>query len=351
MISTGARMYYLHLARQSSVSELSVLTVKGLLIGTPSSTSCEKDPTKAGGENPGEWAAVGYRDGTLYLDFPGLLQKGTRASKWFTVMQEHGKHIYDGEPFVRVCALVKHLEMFALLGVFLLTRVAQQPAESTAGASASTGLQDWAKYMGAKAEPEAWEYTGAFGELYVLSRLIDTRGHQAVAWWLGPDRAAQDFKVPVDRHNEAGIEVKTAGEGAGVARISGLHQLCSPGILLTVELGALTTGINTHSVLSLVQHIEKSLAHAQEPLALFKAQLKKIGLDTQSPEYVSQRCISRVVYWDMADLPSLSSRGPGKDFITSVNWVVSLPQGSIVNQNADLIDIVTTAVAGSETAS
>jgi hypothetical protein len=61
---------------------------------------------------------------------------------------------------------------------------------------------------------------GLLGELWVLNRLIDARGHEALDSWTGPHGEAHDFRI-----GEAELEVKTTTRQRRVHRIHGLDQL------------------------------------------------------------------------------------------------------------------------------
>jgi len=61
---------------------------------------------------------------------------------------------------------------------------------------------------------------GLLGELWVLNRLIHTRGREAFTSWTGPRGEAHDFRV-----EDAELEVKTTTKQRRVHRIHGLDQL------------------------------------------------------------------------------------------------------------------------------
>ena len=64
---------------------------------------------------------------------------------------------------------------------------------------------------------------GLFGELYILSRLLDDgiRPAAALTAWAGPLAAVHDFMLP----GQHAAEVKTLGAGTTIARISNAAQL------------------------------------------------------------------------------------------------------------------------------
>jgi hypothetical protein len=61
---------------------------------------------------------------------------------------------------------------------------------------------------------------GLLGELWVLNRLLDARGREALESWTGPRGEAHDFRI-----GEAEFEVKTTTRQHRVHRIHGLDQL------------------------------------------------------------------------------------------------------------------------------
>jgi hypothetical protein len=61
---------------------------------------------------------------------------------------------------------------------------------------------------------------GLLGELWLLDRLIDARGQEALGSWTGPQGEAHDFRI-----DEVELEVKTTSRQRRIHRIHGLDQL------------------------------------------------------------------------------------------------------------------------------
>ncbi|GJF03418.1 PD-(D/E)XK motif protein [Pseudonocardia sp. D17] len=119
-------------------------------------------------------------------------------------------------------------DLFTALCVEVVERVAAHPDKAVA--ALKKVLSDWkALLAGAREALSPSALAGLFGELQVLREML---GHDpgAVAFWTGPERAAQDFHRGLDA-----IEVKTtvAAEGRKI-RINGSGQLdlATPGRLV-----------------------------------------------------------------------------------------------------------------------
>lgn len=88
------------------------------------------------------------------------------------------------------------------------------------GPAAKAVLDDWRALLRQVGALSDERQAGLFGELWVLRRLIATRGPPAVAAWTGPLRAAHDFRTAA-----GDLEVKTTYGGRRVHVVNGLSQL------------------------------------------------------------------------------------------------------------------------------
>jgi len=98
---------------------------------------------------------------------------------------------------------------------------------------------------------------GLFGELFVLSRLLDIHGSSAINAWTGPLSEPHDFRI-----GDLQLEVKTTSRRNRIHRIHGLMQTVpSPGCSLAIV--SLTIGIAGsqagHTLPELVSMLETKL--------------------------------------------------------------------------------------------
>jgi len=119
-------------------------------------------------------------------------------------------------------------DLFTALCVEIIERIAAHPDKAVA--ALRKVLADWSALLaGARETLSPSALVGLFGELYVLREMLG-QDPGAVAFWTGPERAAQDFHLGVNA-----VEVKTtvAVEGARV-QINGATQLdlATPGRLI-----------------------------------------------------------------------------------------------------------------------
>ena len=282
----------------------------------------------------GGWVGVGRprSSGKLVLEFPGSIPLSSlKKWRWFTVETQgpNSKKYTTNDTFVRVTAEEKHLEMFSLLAYFLLSRMAAMYKDGdTPAALAEKALGEWEQYLGVRAENPSILYTGAFGEIYVLNRLICEIGPGIVRGWAGPCGGSQDILIDVENKFTAGIEVKTVGVDTDSLRINGVAQLASPGLLLAVRLGQNESSLYTGSLGDLISQVEAALAERPEELQDFKKKLEYLPLDESSEHYKSERHIVKVEYWDMNDLPRVRVSDPGKEKLWSVIAMLSPGPGT-----------------------
>lgn len=127
---------------------------------------------------------------------------------------------------------------------------------------------------------------GLLGELTVLSKAIDRFGPQkAVAGWLGPLDAPQDFLLP-----SGFLEVKAIRNGSAEIRISSLEQLdiSSDALTLAVcEFAPCSAGTGGHSLASLVSVIRKKVVDQVQTADSFEGLLRQAGFTDRS-EYVQE---------------------------------------------------------------
>lgn len=285
------------------------------------------------------WVGVGKLNsgGKLVLEFPGgVLISPSKKWRWFTVETEapNSKKYTANDPFVRLTAEEKHLEMFSLLAYFVISRMADMYKDGDSAALlVAKALGEWEQYLGVRAEDPSSLHTGAFGEIYVLNRLIDEIGPGTVRTWAGPCGGSQDMRISIENDFVAGIEVKTVGADSDSLLINGVDQLASPGLLLAVRLGESESPIYIGSLRSLILQIETTLTKHPEDLKEFKKKLEYLSLDESSEHYKSERRIVKVEYWDMMDLPRVSVSGPGKENLWPVRSTLRPGPGATLGCN------------------
>jgi hypothetical protein len=128
-------------------------------------------------------------------------------------------------------ALVRRVEgshdLFSTIAVDVLRTIEAAAAGTGGGADVLEAflqrVKEWQAFMARSHRPLSTDaQTGLFGELWMLRALGDTTlSEGALDCWLGPLRAAQDFRV-----RGIGIEVKsTTRTGNFIARINSIDQL------------------------------------------------------------------------------------------------------------------------------
>ena len=299
----------------------------------------------------GGWVGVGklHSSGKLVLEFPGgALISSLKKWRWFTVETKdpNSKKYTANDPFVRLSAEEKHLEMFSLLAYFLLSRMAAMyKDEDSPALLVAKALGEWEQYLGVRAEDPSIVHIGAFGEIYVLNRLIDEIGPDIVRGWAGPCGGSQDIHIGVENDVVVGIEVKTVGADSDSLLINGVDQLASPGLLLAVRLGESESPVYTGRLGDLISQIETTLAKHPEDLKEFKKKLEYLSLDESSEHYKSEKCIVRAEYWDMKDLPRVSVSGPGKENLWPVRSTLRPGPGATLGCDDNIKPILNNCAA------
>ena len=299
----------------------------------------------------GGWIGVGKppSGGKLVLEFPGgALISSLKKWRWFTLetAAPNSKKYTANDQFVRLTAEEKHLEMFSLLAYFLLSRMAAMYKDGDSPALlVGKALGEWEQYLGVRAEDPSSLHTGAFGEIYILSRLINEIGPRVVRCWAGPCGGSQDICVDVANDFVAGVEVKTIGADSDSLLINGVDQLASPGLLLAVRLGESDSPQYTGSLGDLISQVETALTEHPAELKDFKKKLEYLSLDESSEHYKSERCIVKVEYWDMTDLPRVSVSGPGKENLWPVKSTLRPGPGAMLGCDDNIKPILDNCAA------
>lgn len=301
-----------------------------------------------GNAAPEGWIGLKADESKLVLELPGG-KIGPMAKKWrwFRVedMDPKPNKYGEGVGFVRLATDKKHLEMFSLLSYFLLLRMA---GAYIGGASPAVlvqkALDEWEQYLGARAEDPSSRHTGAFGEIYILLRLINETAPQAVLGWAGPLGKSQDISVTKDNVFVAGVEVKTIGADADSLSINGVDQLASPGLLLAVRLGSSTTPIYSGSLKDLVCAVKGALKDHPVERDEFGKRLEYLALDESSEHYKSTRQIVGIEYWDMGNLPRISISGPAATALWPVTATLRPGPGTALGENDRFEDVLANCV-------
>lgn len=146
--------------------------------------------------------------------------------------------------------------------------------DAPVGAAAQAVLADWRALLQQAAALSDERQAGLFGELWLLRRLIETRGPDAVTAWTGPLRAAHDFRT-----TEGDLEVKTTYGARRVHVINGVSQLTPvedvPLYLLSLRLQA--AGQGGHSLPEAVARVRGLLTAAAVYSARFEQALELAG--------------------------------------------------------------------------
>ena len=164
------------------------------------------------------------------------------------------------------------------------------PAGSCAAAFLLSQVARWHRLLalGPDGLLTAEDQQGLFGELVVLAQACSTFGPDiAMAAWVGPDEAPQDFALPT-----MSVEVKTMQAGSATISISSLDQLdCSqqPLMLAVVEIVRCTPGTGGQSLLDAVACTRALVASAPHATVRMEEQLGKAGYvdrdEYKLPEY------------------------------------------------------------------
>jgi hypothetical protein len=214
-------------------------------------------------------------------------------------------------------------------GVFctLLADLIQYLPRSTTGPAAALvrRIRTWQRMLerGLATGLSSREQAGLFGELLALRELvIPASGVEAVATWVGPLRAPQDFVA-----GATGLEVKTVSRReAGQCRIANEHQLDVAGLddLLLVH-QVVRAGDEGVSLVELVDELRSDRSVAAQR-ALFEERLLEAGwLDAHRQQYQESRysLISRRCFVVEDGFPRIipTDIPPG---VTNVSYMVDL---------------------------
>lgn len=152
-----------------------------------------------------------------------------------------------------VCTRSELRWLFSSFVADILLRFRRHP-ERDPPAIVRTCFAAWrALFAGADRRLSAKQLAGLFGELYVLSRLLD-RSPRAIGLWRGPLRDPHDFVSP-----GLDVEVKTTlSSEDDVVHIHGLEQLSAPneGLLHLAHLRVEVPNADGESVPDLVDHLK-----------------------------------------------------------------------------------------------
>ena len=177
------------------------------------------------------------------------------------------------------------------------------------------------------------EQLGLMGELTVLSKAIDRFGSQrAVAGWLGPLDAPQDFLLP-----SGFVEVKAIHTGSAEVRISSLEQLdiSSDALSLAVcEFSSCAASTGGHSLASLVDVIRTKVVDQAEAADGFEGLLRHAGFTDRTEYGESELRLNRMRWLSVTEgfprlqrskLPQAVSAGKYKLLLDSLESFETLP--------------------------
>lgn len=127
---------------------------------------------------------------------------------------------------------------------------------------------------------------GIWGELWVLEKLIESRGEEAVFLWKGPDKSIHDFRM-----EGIELEVKTTRNEDRIHIISRLTQLePSPDFdLLLCSIQVVEGTTDGLSLSAYVEKIKKYLIKDQKASDYFTMQLEKEGYKTSQGKFYITR--------------------------------------------------------------
>lgn len=155
------------------------------------------------------------------------------------------------------------------------------------GSAAQAVLADWRALLQQAAALSDEQQAGLFGEVWLLRRLIGTRGPDAVTAWTGPLHAAHDFRTA-----EGDVEVKTTYGARRVHVINGLSQLTPvedvPLYLLSLRLQ--DAGQGGHSLPEAVAEVRDLLTATPVHSTHFEQALERAGYrDEDADLYPARR--------------------------------------------------------------
>lgn len=178
-------------------------------------------------------------------------------------------------------------ELFRNFYFFLLDVIAEildHGADPRAALAAS--LSRWHSLLRESIILTDEQQTGLYGELWVLRRLIDGLGPNAIKAWTGPTKQPHDFRL-----TNIEIEVKTTTGVRRTHTVNGLAQLMpSPGCSLFIaSLRIEDAGSGGETLPDVVASIYFRLAGSEDIKALFSAGLTAVGYRDADVNYYSRR--------------------------------------------------------------
>lgn len=178
-------------------------------------------------------------------------------------------------------------DVFMRLVTHLVSASRNDSTPETAWVSVEEVLDEWKRLL--RARPmgvltlEALR--GLIGEMWLLLNRFGSRMSidAAIAGWLGPLNAPQDFWYEGSGFHEA----KAIGPTATQIKISSAHQLDEPGMeLLVLQVPQVADGdAGAINLVSLVEQVKNALTVAGLPLAELELRLKQMGVDITHPFY------------------------------------------------------------------
>ncbi|MFG1650684.1 PD-(D/E)XK motif protein [Micromonospora sp. NPDC049275] len=219
------------------------------------------------------------------------------------------RYTFEGRRIRVAATSLVETEMFNILVADLVLHMSAAP--DGPGAALVRRMASWHRMLaaGLRTGLSAQAQLGLYGELLVLRELaIPAWGPAAVAAWVGPLRADQDFRRP-----GMAVEVKCTGyRDAGRCRISNEAQLDADGIgyLVLMHQSVRTSATIGVSLPELVDAVRAESAVASDA-ALFEDRLLHAGwLDLHREQYERERyeLAARRCYHVGTGFPSITRR-------------------------------------------
>ncbi len=272
----------------------------------------------------------------LYADFeqpdrPGIVlfcEERPNDARPLSAIAIETRHRQDGRWSMRV-----YLEQPRLLAVFaeLCRDIIEFSRHHAEGASPSglvlSRIDRWRSLM--QSQPPGLsraQLRGLMGELLVLEQELTSLGpDQAIAAWIGPLGADQDFRLP----NGWKLEVKAVDRLANQVQINGLEQLdggSDPLQLVVVRLE--DTGIDAEGAVTatrLIERLRSSLSSAPAALETFEMLLRFVGWDDSANTDSVVVRLERIDRYDVdVDFPRLTVTNV-PPAITQATYKIALP--------------------------
>lgn len=212
---------------------------------------------------------IGEHGETLALLIPSLRGGSLSPSRFESIGLDYIQ--IDGADYIRLSTAAQSLfpEFYILISEIadMIQIEKKDPLKAI-----DDRLESWQALLGTVALLSTELQMGLMGELWVLRRLIATKGFKAIDTWTGPLGETHDF-----RFGDVEVEVKTTRNKRRLHIINALEQLiASPGrrlYLLSLQF-APSTGESVFSLRDLVDGIRKLLQDAPRQIALFDSFLR-----------------------------------------------------------------------------